>query len=442
MQEAELREKFRAFVEAIQSELADELYLVEKQPTKQILEYNRGNITWSDDYRLKFEKLFHQKHRTIRDLAEYSECIDFAMENYDVISEYHNNRRGLGEILISFAVDVFAENSRTLIFSDDEFDEIYPEYEKDLLTEEFPVRSFVPLHGLSYDGEVFELDANSRIRRVNKSDIELVTDFESPTGSSIPEDWDSASTHFLFEFDQIVEKTVNSAGCGDIGFEELGKAQDRIRSIITALRLAFSGDVGYSNHYDHSPCAWGGGLTTRRRTVRPLFFVGSMEIDDSEELKRHYNLLKSMDFESMEPNLKMSVERFNSSYIRESDRVAFADLMIVAEALCSGKNNISKNMLAQRLAIILGDDLDERQSYFSGFSDLYDERSGVWGVAHGGGKTTLGEEALETAQRYVKELLMFFLNNVEHYGGHGAILKELEMEIEQNHLEVEFPKSS
>ncbi|ELZ98641.1 hypothetical protein C441_02164 [Haloferax sulfurifontis ATCC BAA-897] len=165
-----------------------------------------------------------------------------------------------------------------------------------------------------------------------------------------------------------------------------------------------------------------------------------MEATDIDELKRLYDMLKSMDFESMEPNQKMSVERFNSSYIRESDRVAFADLMIVAEALCSGKSNLSKNMLAQRVAIILGDDFEERQNIFDGFSNLYDERSGVWGVAHGGGKTTLGEDSLETARRYVERLLLFFLENRDDYDGHGAILRELADEIEKNHLEVSFPE--
>lgn len=440
MEEVELKEKFRALVEAVRNEFIDELHLVERQPTKRILEYNRGGITWQDYTRLKFEKFFYQRHKTVRNLVEYDECLDFAIENYDVISKYHNNRRGLGEILIAFIVDVFSENNQNVIFTDHEFEKVYQEYERDLLAEEFPVRSFVPLHGLSYEDEVIKLDDKSRIRRVEKSDIELVTDFESPTGGSIPEDWNDRSTHFLFEFDQVVEKTANSVGCGDIRVDGLKEAQHRIRCVITALRLAFSGDVGYSNHYDHSLCAWGEGITTRSRTVRPLFLIESMEVTDIDELDRLYDLLKSIDFESMEPNLKMSVERFNSSYIRESDRVAFADLMIVAEALCSGNNNYSGKQVAQRVAIILGGDFEERRDIFDAFYDLYKERSRVWGVAHGGGRTTLGENSLETARRYVKHLLLFFLENLDSYDGHGSILKELDVKIEQNHLEVDFPE--
>lgn len=439
MKEPELKEKFRGLADAVLHEFDDEIHNVEQQPTKRILEYNRGSVTWQNYLRPKFEKFFYQNHTTIRDLEEFEECIDFALENYDVISRYHSNRRGLGEILVAFIVDVFAENNRTLVFVDQDFDKVYQEYESDLLAEEFPVRSFIPLHGFTYDGEEIELDEQSRIRRVEKSDIELVTDFESPTGGSIPEDWDSSSTHFLFEFEQVVEKTKNSVGCGDMGFEELDEAKHRIKSIITALRLAFLGEVGYSNHYDHTPCAWGGGITTRRRSVRPMFYVNSMEATDTNELQRLYDKMAMTDFASIEPNLKMSIERFNSSYIRESEKVAFADLMIVAEALCSGNDNLSKNEMAQRVAILLGDDFEEKQHIFDTFSDLYDERSYVWGVAHGGGRTTLGDDSLETARSYVKDLLLLFLNRRNDYDGHGDLLKDLKQRIEQNHLEIEFP---
>jgi len=440
MVEAELKERFRSLVDSARDEFDHELNLVERQNTKRILEYNRGGIKWQDYVRPKFEKFFHQRHETIRTLDEYDECLDFAIANYGVISEYHNNRRGLGDILISFIIDVFADNNQSIVFSDSDFERVYQEYENDLLSVEFPIRSFVPLHGLTYEADVIKLDEHSRIRRVEKSDIELVTDFESPTGGSIPEDWNSSSTHFLFEFDQTVEKTKNSIGCGDMSFDQLEEAQHRIRSVITSLRLAFSGEVGYSTQYDHSPCAWGGGLTTRPRAVRPMFFVNSMQVDNIDELERFYNMLKSMDFESMEPNLKMSVERFNSSYIRESERVAFADLMIVTEALCSGNENLSKNMLAQRVAIILGENFEERKEIFDSVSDLYDERSGVWGVAHGGGRTTLGEDSLESARSYVKSLLLFFLENLNDNDGHGSILSELNDKIEKNYLEVDFPE--
>lgn len=440
MTEEELKAKFRAFTDAVLRAFQEDLHLVKQKPTKKILEYNRGSVEWQDYLRPQFGSFFNRRHESIWELDEYDDCIDFAIENYGIISKYHNNRRGLGQILISFVTDVFAENERTLVFSDQDFESVYPEYENDLLSKEFPVRSFIPLHGFSFDGEEIELGRNSRIRRVEESDIEIVTDFESPTGGSVPEAWDSYSTHFLFEFEQTVEKTVNSVGCGDVGFEELDKAKHRIRSVITALRLTFGGEVGYSNHYDHTPCAWGGGITTRSRTVRPMFHVKSMEAVDTERLKHLYDRMVSIDFESMEPNFKMSIERFNSSYIRESQRVAFADLMIVAEALCSGNDNLSGNALAQRMAIILGDDYEGRLDIFESFSDLYDERSRVWGVAHGGGRTTLEDNSLETARSYVKDLLLFFLENRDDYDGHGDVLKVLKNRIEQNHLEVDFPE--
>lgn len=440
MVETELEAKFREFVGAVAEEFQRELHLVEPQPTKKILEYNRGNITWQDHVRPKYGKFFHQHHQRIRDLDEYEECIDFGIENYEPISTYHSNRRGFGELLITFATLVFSENNRSMAFSDSDFDQVYPDFEEDLLAEELPVRTFIPLHGLDMDEDVIELDSQSRIRKVEKSDIELLVDFESPTGGTISEDWDSSATHFLFEYEQMVEKDLNSIGGGSLDFDQLDEAKHRIRSVTTALRLAYSGEVGYSNHYDHKPAAWSGGITTRRRTVRPLFFVGSMEIEDTTEFQRLYDLLKSTDFESLEPNMEMSVEKFNSSYIRESDKVAFADLMIVAEALCSGNQNLSKNMLAQRVAILLEDEFEERQNVFEEFGELYDERSRVWGVAHGGGRTELGDTSLETARQYVKDLLLLFLEDFDGYGGHGEILSELEDKIEKNHLKVDFPE--
>jgi hypothetical protein len=60
--------------------------------------------------------------------------------------------------------------------------------------------------------------------------------------------------------------------------------------------------------------------------------------------------------------------------------------MIVAEALCSGNDNLSKSALAQRVAILLGDNFEKRQDIFESFSDLYDERSYVWGSRSWGRK--------------------------------------------------------
>lgn len=114
MVEEELKKRFRALVDSIRDEFDQDLHLVDRQNTKRILEYDRGGIKWQDYIRPKFEKFFYQRHETIRDLAEYEECIDFAIENYDVVSKYHDNRRGLGEILIYFIIDVFAENNQNL----------------------------------------------------------------------------------------------------------------------------------------------------------------------------------------------------------------------------------------------------------------------------------------------------------------------------------------
>jgi len=101
MTEEELKAKFRAFTDAVLRAFQEDLHLVKQRPTKEIIEYNRGSVEWQDYLRPQFGSFFNRRHESIWELDEYDDCIDFAIENYDVISEYHNNRRGLGQILIS-----------------------------------------------------------------------------------------------------------------------------------------------------------------------------------------------------------------------------------------------------------------------------------------------------------------------------------------------------
>ena len=175
---------------------------------------------------------------------------------------------------------------------------------------------------------------------------------------------------------------------------------------------------------------------------RPIAWSANYELspDDISSFQELYKLLQSKDFESINSNLRMAVQRFNSATLRTDWRIELSDMVIIMEAIISNKNTSGKEF-AQRVAILLGDSFKEREEICKEVSDIWEKRSKVWGVAHGGGQSGLEnhEEILDCARRYTADCIMTVLELEAESGGLGNLLNKLDKKINESRLDIEFP---
>lgn len=397
----------------------------------------QGRTELRNERKQSYEATINENRSQIEELSAFDECIA-ALRSDDLVAKYHSSA-DLSGILRQFLADLIeaSEGSGSVwSYHSDEFNTLYKKYECWLRSDTLPRKKFVALQGLQYDTNTFRFNECCQIQRVTGQVLTSIIQSSSGYGS-LPDEWSPTRTQYLLEVSYEAEKT--DQGMSGTKNTEISAIRQKIDDAVTALRLTHDGMVGYSTEYTFRDAPWEQSCGSRTlANFFPLFQYGSLVMNDGPEAQRLYDLLNLKTNSAREPDVAMSIERFNSSYIRENDRVRFSDLMTILEALVSKKYNISKSMQAQRVAILLGDSLDERRKIFETYNDLYDERSAVWGVGHGGGRTTLSEESLNTAQEYVKRLIITILEQEQEFDGHGDLINQLEKEIEKSYLNVDF----
>lgn len=435
MTDESLKSEVSAFIDAAVQVLSGKTVPVIQQSRCYIPQQGRTELR--NEPKQSYEATINENRSQIEELSAFDECIA-ALRSDDSVAKYHSST-DLSGILRQFLADLIeASEGSGSVWSYDsyEFNTLYKEYERWLRSETLPRKKFVALQGFQYDTNTFQFDECCQIRRVTGQLLTNIVQSNSGYGS-LPDEWSPAWTQYLLEVSYEADKT--DQGISGTVNTEIRVIRQKIDDAVTALRLTHDGMVGYSTEYTFHDAPWEQYCGSRTlANFFPLFQYGSLVMNDGPEAQRVYDLLNMKTNSAREPDIAMSIERFNSSYIRENDRVRFSDLMIILEALVAKKSNISSSMQAQRVAILLEDSLDERRNVFKTCNELYDERSAVWGVGHGGGRTTLSEESLNTAQEYVKRLIITILEQEREFDGHGDLINQLEKEIEKSYLNVEF----
>ncbi|MGN8215587.1 MULTISPECIES: HEPN domain-containing protein [Halococcus] len=408
--------------------------------TGETTEIPQGSLHTENYAKPDYYRLVHDCRETVTQLCQFKRLREHLYSEYECIVEYHSPNRELNKILLGFLVDLFEKScTNTLVsFLDEDFDRQFKDYISSLDCDSISVSAIVPLAGLVFDGDSIKLDKNTCIRRTTTEDLEFFL------GTSDQEEhmhWTNSQS--LIEYRFAKQKSAEQGRDTDISQSKRRETKQRIENILTSMRISHSGNAVYFAHYERSKAPWLRGIrsTIEKNRVRPRLW-GDLTIDQEEKLLNMYGILESKDFSSMESNLRMAIEKFNSSYVRRNDRVAFSDLIIILEALYSansGQEGLHRSDLAQRVAILLGTDPESKERIRDDIAELYDERSGVWGVAHGGGRRELKEDSLEKSRGYVRKSLEQILSHEMDFGGRNNLIKEMRDEIRRSSLGITFP---
>ena len=387
-----------------------------------------------------YYRIVHSCRQSVTELDEFSDLKDNLLSKYKNVAKYHSISDKLDQILLRFISDLIdrSETDTIIDFLEEDFDELYEEYMSSLTDSEIPFSAIIPLAGLAFDGNPIKLDEQTHIRHTTIEDLEFFyknADWEEQMH------WTHSKS--LIEHKFYKEKSTERGRDTDLSRTHRTEIKQRVENILTSMRISHSGNAVYYAHYERAKAPWFRGRRSivEKNHVRPLLW-GDLTLDQRQKLIDTYRTLESKNFPSMETNLRMAIERFNSSYIRENDRVAFSDLMVILEALYSadsGQERLHRSELAQRVAILLGDGIQSREEIYNDITSLYDERSGVWGVAHGGGRKELSEDSLESVRNYVRKSLERILVHERDFGGRNNLVKAMKDEIRKSSFSTSFP---
>lgn len=398
---------------------------------------------------------FLGRHWTdIVEMDEFVDACEYAVSNFQIVSEYHSQGEELGfgidKILLQFITDLLGYEGWGMDYSESDFETVYSQYEADLLSDTLRERTFVCLQGLELEGELEKIELNDHtvIRELNEHDEQIVNHSNSPESMFLSRDKQvnpvsGPRIEYILEiwFDVDKETRLSEDFPDYVSERSWG-----IRNALTALRLVNESDtVNYARKYTENRGAWETSLGGGGGVANQVSWLAEYRLseEDVDELRQVYRLLQSKDFESIDSDIKMAVNRFNSAMIRPDSewRIEFGDMIIILEALLSKKRQISERELAQKTAILLGDSHDERTEIYEDIRELYDKRSGIWGIAHGGGRKELQnqDELLDQARHYGAESLLKVLQLEKDFGGLGNLLKEMDERVGEQMLNVDFP---
>lgn len=436
-----LKSKFYSFTQDSVELIEDRDVLPPKYRPNVTFKDNGSGSTTRPEQFPDYMRIFSEVRNEIESLESYQHLNSYAIREFETIQKYHSYGDNFEKILLRFLRMVMRNSPSNLKFRKEDFSQVYDAFERDLLSDTITLRRVIPLRGLEAEFEELELNDSTRIREIEEEDIEFMIGEGRGPNSVVDSRPKFIFSDYIFETEIEAEKETDVVWGIQNSGEITKELEDVTEKTLTALRLSSRGTVGYSNIYDQHDAAWYIRRVSKKEArVRYKRAGEKMHIQESlDEFLDMFNILDRKDMDTLDTDLVLAIERFNSSFLRERDSVAFSDLMIVLEALVSKDKNVSGTELAQRTAILLGDSHDERESIFEEVQNLYQQRGRVWGVAHGGGPTGLDDEILEKARKFIRDSLSTILEIERDYGGHGNVLKKMDEEIDRSMLDVEFP---
>jgi len=392
----------------------------------------------------------------VQESDEYKECVDYAKNESDISTKYHFPEEiekdelfhefEFSYILKQFLIDLCLFGEHSINFTSEEFDSIYIRYEEDLLNDSIKSSTKIALQGLVLDEKIDSVSFSDQkeIRELNFWDKRDFTRGYFPESVFLENNegfspGPGPTFDYVFEIRETVEKSEIISG-GAVHHIE----SEEFKKFITSLRLAKEQEtVNFGSIISTGPGVWTTGGGGSYSLGDPIVWTGKyhLGLEDIGNIKEIYAVVEELDFSDVHKDLRMAISQFNSGTIRSDDRVALSDMVIVLEGLVGSKSdsNLSRNQLAQRVAIVLGNSQDERDQLFSDVRNIYDERNAVWGVAHGGGKENYQGETIERSKEIASNLIYQYLVLIQSYGSVSQLRKDMIETIEAGMLNVEFP---
>jgi hypothetical protein len=430
MSDGDLESKFREYTGLVLTDVLGD----ESPPVKPEV-----SVNFESDSRTTFDQRRTPNHlkwvqnnsESIKSLESFQKCKKSLLE-YDQIQIHHTGTStSIDSILLRFPAKLLEMSSEKKSYTDQDFDGTYTAFIDDLFSDTLPTRVYIPLQAVRYSGKEIEFNDGSKIREIEEQDIERVLNFGATPSQEIS--WDWRLSWFLFETWYQRPKQANDYQAGK------KEAEEKIKQILTALRLSYPGNVGYGTKYEERNAAWEWNTTGYdERIIQPRLASDYLHIENDDKVKYYYHLLDNKDFEALDPPIRMSIDRFNESFLRENPKVAFADLIIVLEALFEKTDDVPKRGLAQRVATLLGDTVEDREEIFENIVDIYTERSAVWGVGHGTGRMEIDEQLLEQAKKYSRQSLKLILEIEKDYTSISELIDEIDTKMIEDSLKADF----
>jgi hypothetical protein len=193
--------------------------------------------------------------------------------------------------------------------------------------------------------------------------------------------------------------------------------------VVRALRLSGMGGAVQYLTYEEIGFVPGLFRPALPDILKPLYGPPDLSAATAGTLRKHWPAAYDMSSalqrnpEKMEPHLRISVGRFNSSFDKHLNEDKLIDYFIAFEALFTKENDSISYRLPLRVAIFAGDDPLERERIFSIVRTGYDLRSSL---AHGKDQLTdsvkVGKQRLPIAE-FIKELHQILFTSVHRFVG-------------------------
>jgi len=382
------------------------------------LQLRHSNLRISDHL---FLNLISEKRDLIEDLKSYTEYLS-TVTNDAVTSRvigreigiwgspiFHGPFDYVRQILLPLLKNEF--ENRT--FDDNLFSQEYSNIETFLYEDNLTVTALAPIYNLtSFQDE---------------TDLQELTEFESLSMNKINEKHKNllsgifgnlskssflvAQSSYLLELKYKARKYYfdeDNSAFQRSERDQISAVYDEIYSIIGALRLIKSADVGivmlaYIPEIGNLNRFISDNIDSIRPHVSARYELQQNELSELKEIVR--SLKKPKD-----NNIIIAIDRYNTAYEKQRNNDKIIDLMIAYEAMFSTKNDTSDSVshkLALRFSRWMASSIEDRMEKYRTMKDLYTDRSKI---VHGS-KSDIESEKIAICHELMRESLMKYLIN-------------------------------
>lgn len=365
-------------------------------------------------------------YKEIANSSAFKSFVGYMFETRE-IEQLHSKREIERMLPQSFLAKLIDRERISWNFNEKKFNRIYESFENYLFSETVPYKFFVILPQLKIESKEMVLNENLKIKRMPDEE------FKKLAGSFL--------TEFYHRFDffpetLMLERVIQVRKKPRVVMnsptrEQSEETRNLFIKVITALRLFKKGKVGFDKIYGEVLSDWEGG---RRSTDSSLTksIGGNLQLQKPEELDfiEFWNFLRDIDLKTLDKNLRIAVNRFNSAFMRRDLEDRLIDYVIALTSLFSKKNEagLGRYRLSMRITLFLAKEPETRKKIRKEILEIYDVRSAIVHgneikkLRHFKDLKTLVDGTEDYLRRSIKDLLQLS----QKLGGRSKIINNID----------------
>ena len=412
MENQELLDLYRSFIEASLLLLTERISNDGKLPRKQEEVYSRVINENSKTYNLKsemvlapdFDKLINDYKNQIEELPQFINC-------KELLAKVNINKDNHETIYLFSFLKYYLEINQSLNFNIDIFNKIYPGVEDFIFYNKIKLKQVSPLKNFKSDIDEIDLGNNIKIKKLTEKDFDEM--FKGmKNGISYISENEVLEIGYQIE---MLESVKNGSP------PDYSKFMIVCYNIISALRLFKTGIIGDVSLYKHYYVkykyeSWEpiwqpvkGSIAMMQQIKNPSQY--SLLSNETKDFVKFWNKYNSYDF-NKNRSVDIAIRRFNYAYEKELTEDKLIDYIIILEALFINNNdNTELNYkLALRTALFIGSENEERKQIRKDIKKAYSLRSKI---VHGSFIIKELEELqglMPKIEEYVRLSIKIFLN--------------------------------